>query len=81
MSDRNRLKICCPDETPTYLQVELNGKRVENLISLKVEVPSGKKTPLVRIRLDFYSSLDADMICNAGLRDGKAIVLLHPAKR
>lgn len=49
-----------PDETPAYLQIELNGQRVDNLIALRVEVPSGEKTPLLKATLEFYTALDLE---------------------
>jgi hypothetical protein len=74
---RNALRITCPDETPYFLRVELNGKEIKNLISLKVEVPSGRNTPLLKVRLEFYSSLSADLVCDEILRDKQALRLTH----
>ncbi len=75
---RNRLKITCPDETPMFLKVELNGKTVERLISLKVEVPSGNDAPLLKIQLEFYSALDLDASLKNLVVDGKTLMLTHP---
>lgn len=57
---RNHLKIVCPDETPAYLKVFLNGQPIERLISLRAEIPEGDGTPLLRVTLSFYSALDFD---------------------
>jgi hypothetical protein len=75
---RNQLKITCPDETPTFLEVELNGKRVEHLISLKVEIPAGNDEPLLRVQLEFYSALELDACLNNLAVDGKTLTLIHP---
>jgi hypothetical protein len=75
---RNTIKINCPDETPTFLEVELNGKRVEHLISLKAEVPSGGETPLLKVCLEFYSALELDACLEILEVEGKTLTLSHP---
>jgi len=75
---RNSLRISCPDETPSYLSVELNGRTVEHLVALKVEVPSGRNTPLLKARLEFYTSLDANIGYQNARLAGRTMVLSHP---
>lgn len=41
----NHLEITS-DQAVTYLTVKLNGVKIDHLISLKAEIPSGKETPL-----------------------------------
>jgi hypothetical protein len=75
---RNTLKITCPDETPTFLEVELNGKKVEHLISLRAEIPSGDETPLLKVQLEFYSALELNACLKALAVEGKTLTLSHP---
>jgi hypothetical protein len=75
---RNILKINCPDETPTFLEVELNGKRVEHLISLRAEIPSGDETPLLKVQLEFYSALELNVCLEILEVEGKTLTVSHP---
>lgn len=70
----NVLTIKSPGPSGTYLEVRLNGKKIRDLISMKIEVPSGKDTPLIKVRLEFYAGVDARMIFKK-----QWITLSHPS--
>lgn len=74
----NHLEITS-DQTVTYLTVKLNGVKIEHLISMKAQIPEGKETPFIRVSLEFYSALDADLYLNELSRADAIVTLEHPS--
>lgn len=74
----NHLEITS-DKTVTYLTVKLNGVKIDHLISMKAEIPSGNDTPLIKVSLEFYSALDADLYVKELSRADAVISLEHPS--
>lgn len=73
----NHVEITSND-TITYLTVKLNGVKIDHLISMKAEIPSGVKTPLIKVSLEFYSALDADLYLKELNRVGTVFTLQEP---
>lgn len=66
------------DRQVTWLTVKLNGVKIEGLISMKAEIPEGDKTPLMIVRLAFYSALDVNVYLKETSARENVITLEHP---
>ena len=52
---KNLLEIVCPDMIPRNLKVKLNGKPLDNIESVNIQLPD--KEGLIRVSLIFFSAL------------------------
>lgn len=54
---QNHLLIHFPDCVTTCGDVFLNGKRLEHLLSLRVDIPADQDKPFVKVTAEFISSV------------------------
>jgi hypothetical protein len=70
---KNHLLVYFPDILTTCGDVILNGKRLENLLSLRVDIPAGKDLPFLKVTAEFMSSVRIESFLTTAKVHGRRI--------